>query len=130
MSRCSTSNQGCTPITIQLKALHTRILKMENCGKCWPHRCMYMGEEKLWFFSLTHSFGETEAEVIQKRGASAQRTQADHSRRELEVKFISRVTSVRETRCSVFIKEQRNRKPAREFSIFKYADLLEGNKDP
>ena len=24
------------------------ILKMENYEKCWPHRCMHMGEEKIW----------------------------------------------------------------------------------
>ena len=35
------------PIMIQLKALQTRILKMENYEKNWPHRCMYMGEEKI-----------------------------------------------------------------------------------
>ena len=35
--------------------------------------------------------------------------------RELEVKFISRATSVWETGCSVFNKEQRSWKPAREF---------------
>ena len=35
--------------------------------------------------------------------------------RELEVKFISRATSVWETGCSVFNKEQRSGKPAREF---------------
>ena len=31
--------------SIQLKALQTRILKMENYEKCWPHSCMHMGEE-------------------------------------------------------------------------------------
>ena len=59
VSTCPTSNQGYTPITIQLKALQTRILKMENYEKCWTHRCMCMGGEKLWFFSQTHSFRET-----------------------------------------------------------------------
>ena len=28
-------------------ALQTRILKMEKYETCWPHRCMYMGEEKI-----------------------------------------------------------------------------------
>ena len=46
-SRCPASNQGYTRTTIQLKALQTRILKMENYEKCWPHRCMHMGEEKI-----------------------------------------------------------------------------------
>ena len=40
MSTCPPSNQGCTPITMQLKALKTRILKMANNETC-------MGEEKI-----------------------------------------------------------------------------------
>ena len=60
VSTCPASNQGYTPITIQLKALQTRILKMENYEKkagltaacTWARR-------KLWFFSETHSFRET-----------------------------------------------------------------------
>ena len=59
VSTCPTSKQGYTLITIQLKALQTRILKMENYEKNWPHGCMYMSEEKLWFSSKTHSFRET-----------------------------------------------------------------------
>ena len=47
VSTWSTSNQGYTLITIQLKALQTRILKMDNYEKCWPHCCMYMGDEKI-----------------------------------------------------------------------------------
>ena len=47
MSTCPTSNQGFTRTTTQPKASQTRILKMENCEKCWPHRCMHMGEEKI-----------------------------------------------------------------------------------
>ena len=35
MSTCPTSNQEYTPFTIQLKALQTRILKMENYEECW-----------------------------------------------------------------------------------------------
>ena len=46
--------------------------------------------------------GKPEAKTRQKRVASAQRTQADHSRRKLDVKFIPRATSVWETCCSVF----------------------------
>ena len=43
----SSSNHRHTPIMIQLNALQTRILKMENYEKCWLHRCMCMGEEKI-----------------------------------------------------------------------------------
>ena len=54
--------------------------------------------------------GEPGAECVQKPEASAQRTQADHSRREkLDVKFISRAESVRETECKVFHWETKNR---------------------
>ena len=44
---------------------------------------MYMGEEKITVLLKKNPQlqGKPEAEVIQKRGASAQRTQADHSRR-------------------------------------------------
>ena len=81
---------------------------------------MYMGEEKM--VVLLHeptASGEPEAKIMQKRGASAQRTQADHSRREreLEDKIISRATSVWETGCSVFIKERRTGKPVRKFNV-------------
>ena len=46
ISTCPTSNQGYTQTTMQLKALQTRILKMENYQKYWLHRCMLVGEEK------------------------------------------------------------------------------------
>ena len=61
--------------------------------------------------------GKPEAQRIQKRGASANRIQADHCRREreLEIKFISRATSVWETGCIVFIKERRTGKSVRKF---------------
>ena len=84
--------------------------------------------------------GKPEAKMMQKRRAIAQRTQADHCRRErereLDVKFISRATSVWETRCSVSNKERRTGKPTREFYFFNLLihqklgrPLLEGNKD-
>ena len=78
MSTCPTSNQGYTETTIQLKALQTRILKMENYEKCWPHHCMDMGDEKIMVFPQRPiASGKPEAKIIQKRGA-----QAAHSRRE------------------------------------------------
>ena len=72
------SDRRYTPIMNQLKALQTRILKMENPEKCWPHHCMYMGEEKIMVLLKNPTASrKPEAEVIQKRGVSVQRTQAD-----------------------------------------------------
>ena len=56
---------------------------MENYEKCGPHRRMYMGEENFFFHKPTAS-GKPEAKIMQKRGASSQRTHADHSRRETQ----------------------------------------------
>ena len=48
-----------------------------------PLHVQYMGEEKNCGSSQNRTAsGKPEAKVIQKRGASARRTQADHSRRE------------------------------------------------
>ena len=58
--------------------------------------------------------GKPEAEVMQKRGASAQLVTLGKRERELEVKFISRATSVWETRCSVFIRKPRTGKSIQE----------------
>ena len=80
--------------------------------------------------------GKPEAKIMQKRGASAQRTQADHSRRES-----LKSNSSQEPRASwkpdaVF--SSRSDEPGNQFesSMFKYADpsklgrsLLEGDKD-
>ena len=88
-------------------------LKMENYEKCWLHRCIYMGEEKLWFFSKTHSFRATK-----KRGATAQRTPVLHSRRES-----LNSNSSQEPRASgkpdalFFIKERRTGKSVQEFYV-------------
>ena len=82
LSTNPTFSEGYTPIMIQLKAVLTRIFEMEIYKKCWFHRCMHMGEEKMMvLLKKPQVSGKPEAEVIQKRGASAPRTQADHSRR-------------------------------------------------
>ena len=91
---------------------------------------------KLWFLSKTHSFRETRSRSnTEERCECTTYSSWSLKKRELEVKFISRATSVWETGCSVFIRERRTGKPVREFYL-KYADpsklgrpLLEGNKD-
>ena len=56
---------------------------MENYEKCWPHRCTHMGRGENYGSShRPTASGKPEAKKMQKRGASAQRTQADHSGRE------------------------------------------------
>ena len=61
--------------------------------------------------------GKPEAKIIQKRGASAQRIQADLSERESLKSKSSQATSVWETWCVVFIKERRTGKPVRKFYV-------------
>ena len=39
VQRCPTSTNRCIPIMTQRRSLQTRILKMENCEKCWLHHC-------------------------------------------------------------------------------------------
>ena len=53
---------------------------MKFFEKCCPCHCMYMNEESHGSSRSTAS-GKPEAEVVQKKGASAQRIQADPSRR-------------------------------------------------
>ena len=76
------------------------------------------------------------AEVIQKRGASAQRTQADHLRRESMMSNSSQEPRASGKLDAVFSARSDERQNQFESSIFKFADpsksarsLLEGNKD-
>ena len=80
--------------------------------------------------------GKSEAKIMQKRGASAQRTQADHSRRESLKSNSSQEPRASGKPDAVF--SSRSDEPGNPFesSLFKYADpsklgrsLLEGNKD-
>ena len=80
--------------------------------------------------------GKPEAVIIQKRGASAQRTQADHSRRKSLMSSSSQEPRAYGKRDAMF--SFRSNEPGNQFenSIFKFADqsnlgrsLLEGNKD-
>ena len=59
--------------------------------------------------------GKPEAVITQKRGASAQRTLADHSRRELDVKFDSRVTNVGKPDTMFSSRNDEPRKPVQGF---------------
>ena len=102
----------------------TRILK-ENCEKCWPQSCMYPQLQ-----------GNQKRKIMQKRGACAQRTQADHSRRES-----LKSNSSQEPRASGkpdAVSSSSSGEPGNQCksSVIKYADpsnlgtsLLEGNED-
>ena len=125
--RCPTSSHRCVPIMTQQKALTTRILKMENYEKCWLHRCIYGCERKI-------ASGKPKAVIIQRRGASAERTQAD-----LREGLMS--CSSQEPRASgklAAMFSSGNKEPGNliKSSVFKHADpsnlgrsLLEGNND-
>ena len=80
--------------------------------------------------------GKPEAVIIQKRGASAQRAQADHSRRETLKSHSSQEPRASGKLDALF--SSRSDEPGNQFesSMFKFADpsklgrsLLEGNKD-
>ena len=81
VQRRPTSSHRCIPIMTQRKALQTRILKMENYEKCWLHHRICKVEKACESFRMPIEPGKSAA-MIQERGASAKRTQADHSRRE------------------------------------------------
>ena len=44
---CLTPSHRCIPNTIQLRALQTRTLKMENFENCWVHHCILQNREWL-----------------------------------------------------------------------------------
>ena len=49
---------------------------MENYERCWPHRCMHMGEENIMvLLKNPTASGQPRAIIMQKRAASAQRAQ-------------------------------------------------------
>ena len=98
--------------------------------------CVHGRGENYGSSQKNHSFRETRRKIIHKRGASAQRTLADHSRRES-----LRSNPSQEPRASGkpdALLSSRGDKPGNQFdsSIFKFADplnlgrsLLQGNKD-
>ena len=97
---------------------------------------VYTGVRGSWIFSKTHSFRTTEAVIIQKSGASAQRTQADQSRRESMMSSSSQEAGAYGKPDAMF--STRSNEPGNKFerSIFKFADpsslgrsRLESNKD-
>ena len=45
VQRRPTSSRRCVPIMTQRRALQTRILKMENNGKCFRHHCICKDEK-------------------------------------------------------------------------------------
>ena len=115
VSTCPTSNQGYTPTTIQLKALQTRILKMEKYEKVLASPLYVHGRGENDGSSHKPSFRETRSKNnTEERGkCKSYYSSRSLSKTELEVKFISRATSVWQTRCIVFIKERRTGKPVR-----------------
>ena len=71
MSTCPTSNQGYTQTTILLKAVQTRILKVENYKKkCWLHLCICKvvpstkPVDPRRFFPASRSLTSTSARIV------------------------------------------------------------------
>ena len=105
---------------------------MENYEKCWLTAVCIWARRKLWLFSKTHCLRE------KKRGASAKRTQADHSRRERESLKSNSSQEPRASGKPNALFSSRSDEPGNQFesSMDKYADpstlgrsLLEGNQD-
>ena len=121
------SSHRCIPITTQRRALQTRILKMENDEKCWLHLCVCRTEKTL-------NPPKKPAALLQERGASAKRTQADF--RKGLMSSLSQEPSAPGKPAVLF--SFGSEEPGHQFksSVFRNADpsnlgrsLLEGNKD-
>ena len=78
--------------------------------------CAHGQGENYGSFHKPTASGKPEAKIMQVHNALKLITQEERES-EFAVKFIARATSVRETGCSVFIKERRTRKPARKFYV-------------
>ena len=106
---------------------------MENYEKC----CMYGSERKiLILLEDPTASGKPEAVLIQKRGASAQRAQADHSKKESLMSCSSQEARASGKLDALF--SSRSNEPGNQFegSFLNFADpsklgrsLLEGNED-
>ena len=112
LSRCPTTSHWYTQLTIQQKALLTRTSKTNNYVKCWLHRCIFRSEkETLIFFRKHRVSGKPWFNgCSEERSKCTTDTSWSPKTRELDVKFISRAQSFRETWCNVFIWQWTNSK--------------------
>ena len=124
--RSPKSNHRCIPIATQQRALQTRILKIENYEKRWLHHCICKSRKDCKSSRIPNALGKL-ATILQERGVSAKRTQAD--RREGLMSSASQATRVTVKPIVMFSPESKS-------SIFKNTNpsnlgrsLLEGNKD-
>ena len=117
----------------QRRALQTRILKTENDEKCWLHHCTGKVEEIENHLEYPTASGKPAA-LLQERGASAKRSQADF--RKSLMSSSSQEPSAPEKLAALF--SFGNEEPGNPIksSVFKHTDpsnlrrsLLEGNKD-
>ena len=108
---------------------------MENNEKCWLHHCICKIRQDRKSSRKPTASGKLAA-MIQERGTSARRTQADHSRRESLTSSSSQEPSTPGNPAAMF--SSGNEEPGNQFksSIFKNADpstlgrsLPEGNED-
>ena len=75
------------------------------------------GELRKMLASPLYVFGRRENYGSSQRPIVSGKPEATLKKRELEVTFISRATSVWEFGCSVFIEERRTRKSVRKFFV-------------
>ena len=117
--RCPASSHRCIPIMTQRRALQTRILKMENYKECWLQHCVCKVEKTVNPLECHFAPGKLAA-LLQERGASAKRTQAD--RRESLMSSASQEPSAPGKPAALFFSG--NEEPGNQFqsSIFKNAD--------
>ena len=100
-SRFPPNSHRYTQIMLSAESIADSDPKMDNYVRCWLHRCFYGGEqETLILFENPERQGNLmQSMVVRKREASAQRTPADHPRRES-------LMSCRETWCIFFFIRQ------------------------
>ena len=134
-NRSPTTNRRCTPTTTQQNAFSTRTLRMDNCEKCWLHHCKSRAGKEILNL-LEHQKHQGNQKQNDAEGASAQRTQADHSRRDSLMSSSSQEPRASGKPDALF--SPRSDEPGNQFesSVFKFADpanvgksLLDGNKD-
>ena len=122
LQRRPTSSHRCIPIMTQRRALQTRIMKMANYEKLLASPLYTQSRGDCKPSRVPTAQGKLDAMVVQKREASAKRTQADHSRRESLTSNSSQAPSATVKLAAMF--SSGNEEPGNQIksSIFKNAD--------
>ena len=117
VERCPTSSRRCIPIMTQWSALQTRILKMENYKNMIASPLKMQSRADCESSRMPIALGKPAA-LLQERGASAKRTQADLGKSLMSSS--SQEPSARGKPAALFsIKKRRTRKTIQEFCLQK-----------